>query len=279
MPNIEYLISDASSEDSDVPGETNTPVKANAPGESIVPGKRDMPGEGISLNKGAASSADVVCGGGIAFDGGLSLGAGIAPNEGFASDSDVSPGGGVAPGTDVAPGGGCSAGRDAALDANACCEDQERLLRAFTRASNELDELYRMMAKELGLSLSAYDILVVLRDNDGCHQKDLCDACYLTKQTVSSSVRAMERDGLVRVEPGGGRQTRIVLTDEGRALVDDRLSMVYAAEKRAFSRMSASDQVAFIELTNQFTASLRAEFAHLGSDACASFSADSVSIP
>ncbi|NHM16277.1 MarR family transcriptional regulator [Eggerthellaceae bacterium zg-887] len=140
---------------------------------------------------------------------------------------------------------------------------QDRLLGEFTHVSNELDELYRVAAKRLGLSPSAYEILVVLRTMDGCTQKELCDECLLSKQTVNSAVHGMERAGLVRVESGGHRATQVWLTEEGRSLVAGRLDEMYEAERQAFRSLSVEERLAFVSLTKRFSEELKVRFAAL----------------
>lgn len=142
---------------------------------------------------------------------------------------------------------------------------QTALLREFTSAMKELDMIYRRVAKDASMSLATFNILTVLSDRDGCTQKDLGEALFMPKQTVHSSVRAMERAGLVRLEAGCGREVRVSLTEDGWDAVECEIVRVCQAEERAFAQMGVEEQRLFVRLVRTFATTLRGEFEHLGS--------------
>ena len=82
-------------------------------------------------------------------------------------------------------------------------EDAARAMNLFYE---ELNALYSDIAKRSGLSGSAFDILYALHEEDGRRMVDLCRASFMSKQTLASSVRRLEEQGLVRTEArsGGG---------------------------------------------------------------------------
>ena len=85
----------------------------------------------------------------------------------------------------------------------------------------EMNDLYHETALSQGISDSAQVILYTVCElGDGCLQKDICERSFLTKQTVHSSVRKLEREGFLRLEPGKGRDMHLFLTEQGRALAE-----------------------------------------------------------
>jgi DNA-binding MarR family transcriptional regulator len=62
-------------------------------------------------------------------------------------------------------------------------------------------------------------LLVPLFEQDGLRMSELAARARLTKQTMTTMVRLLERDGLVRREPdpADGRATRVHLTERSRA--------------------------------------------------------------
>ena len=62
-------------------------------------------------------------------------------------------------------------------------------------------------------------LLVPLFEEDGLRMSELAARARLTKQTMTTMVRLLERDGLVRREadPADGRATRVYLTARSRA--------------------------------------------------------------
>ncbi len=96
--------------------------------------------------------------------------------------------------------------------------DIQELQRAFDMNVKAIDEAYDRTAKRCHLSPSSFDILYTLfAYGDGCTQKELCERCYDGKQTVNSAVHKMQRDGLLQISAGTGRNTHVHLTDAGRA--------------------------------------------------------------
>lgn len=133
-------------------------------------------------------------------------------------------------------------------------------IREFNRLYKELDDLYHNLALRQGLSDSASIILYALYLlGDGCLQRDICDLSYISKQTINSSIRRLEQDGYLYLQPGRGRDMHICLTPEGRRLVEEKAAPVAAMEERAFSGMPQEDQQALLRLTHAYLARLRAE--------------------
>ena len=125
--------------------------------------------------------------------------------------------------------------------------------REYNRLYRLSNELYHNVAVKMGLSDSAFDILYAL-DNlgDGCLQKDVCTASGLTKQTVNTSVHKLEREGVVRLETERGRGTHLYLTKVGRALVEERIQPIIAAEEAAFGQMDSDECEELLRLSRTY---------------------------
>ena len=75
------------------------------------------------------------------------------------------------------------------------------------------------------MSDSAFSILYAICElGDGCLQKDICRRAFLSKQTVHSSIRNLERDGLLYLEHGRRRDMHIHLTEAGARLARSRIA-------------------------------------------------------
>ena len=75
-----------------------------------------------------------------------------------------------------------------------------------SKLRKELDDLYHNLALRQGLSDSASIILYALYLlGDGCLQRDICDLSYISKQTINSSIRRLEQDGYLYLQPEIGR--------------------------------------------------------------------------
>jgi len=138
------------------------------------------------------------------------------------------------------------------------------LQQEFNLLYKELNDLYHETAVSMGLSDSAQMILYTICElGDGCLQKDICDRCYLTKQTVHSAVRKLEREGFVALTSGKGRDMHLSLTEAGRALAEQTIYPLSEAEFRALDALSPQERADLIRLTQTYVASLRGELRSL----------------
>ena len=97
-------------------------------------------------------------------------------------------------------------------------DDLGFLLAKATQRWNELLQERFSAAGWDGVRPSYGSILVPLFEEDGLRMGELARRSRLSKQTMTTMVRLLERDGLVRREPdpNDGRAFRIVLTDRAR---------------------------------------------------------------
>ena len=137
----------------------------------------------------------------------------------------------------------------------------------FNLLYKELDDLYRETAVFQGLSDSAQMVLYTICElGGGCLQKDICDRCFLTKQTVHSSVRKREREGFVTLTTGKGRDRLLFLTKAGRALAERTIHPLMEAEYKAMDALSSEEQTALLQLTQTYLAALRRELRQITVD-------------
>lgn len=133
-------------------------------------------------------------------------------------------------------------------------------LREFNAIFRELDDFYHTLALRLGFSDSAFNILYALGVlGEGCLQRDICQVSMVSKQTVNSSIRGLERQGLVFLRPGRGREKHVFLTPEGKRLVEERLYPVFQIEERALASLPAPERQALLRLGRSYIEALQAQ--------------------
>lgn len=102
------------------------------------------------------------------------------------------------------------------------------------------------------MSDSALAVLyVVCTLGDGCLQKDICREAYVSKQTISSSVRNLEKKGFLYLEKRG-RDKHICLTEKGRQFVEQKIRPVVDMENGAFLEMEPEERAEFIRLSQKY---------------------------
>ncbi len=130
---------------------------------------------------------------------------------------------------------------------------QEKEIHEFNHIYKELDDLYHEIALKIGISNSALAILyTVCVLGDGCLQKDVCQEAYISKQTVNSSVRKLEKNGYLYLEQGTGRDKHIRLTEMGRRFVKEKIRPVIRMENEAFLDMEPEERKKFISLSRKY---------------------------
>lgn len=128
----------------------------------------------------------------------------------------------------------------------------EKLQRINCLAS-EIDSLYHQASVKIGLSDSASRILYALYTSGGsCLLSDIYKDSGISKQTVNSSLRKLEEEGVIRLEQHHGRAKMVLLTEQGTETASQTVSRLVGAEIDAFQRWTEEEIDAYIALTNKY---------------------------
>ena len=114
---------------------------------------------------------------------------------------------------------------------------------------------------QLGLSQGQPKLLEILLYNDGCPQKELANACELQPATISSLLKKMEKDSLVRRIPetqsNGTHIVRIFLTSTGKELAQAVLQSVSSTEALCFRGFSEEEKENCLSYLNRIYNNLK----------------------
>lgn len=136
--------------------------------------------------------------------------------------------------------------------------DQYALFQEYLQMDHQIDEFYHTLAQALGLSDSALWVLWSLAElGEGCTQRDICRQFLLSKQTVHSSVRKLERDGVLSLRPGEGREVALFLTDRGRELIREKVLPTMEAERAAAAGLTEAEWRDMIRLSRKWLSLFR----------------------
>lgn len=104
----------------------------------------------------------------------------------------------------------------------------------YTYLAGEINALYHEAAVKMGISDSVQNILYVLCEKDGrCLQSEISKLTGISRQTINSAIRNLEKDGIVFLESGKGRNTILCLTEKGEKL-RRRKYILYLMQKIKF---------------------------------------------
>ncbi|WP_442819041.1 MarR family winged helix-turn-helix transcriptional regulator [Streptomyces sp. NBC_01235] len=102
---------------------------------------------------------------------------------------------------------------------------------------SHLDEL----VKPSGITALQYTALTVLERHDGLSAAQLARDSFVTAQSIADLVRSLEGRGLIRRErnPRNRRELLILLTEEGRELLERHAGPVRELEERMVRELTA----------------------------------------
>lgn len=131
-------------------------------------------------------------------------------------------------------------------------------LKRYNYLFGETGMAYHEIYLKLGLSDSAMLILyTILEKGDSCLLKDICHNTGLSKQTINSAMRKLERDGIVWLEKAGAKNKMAHLTQAGKHLAERTAGRVIQAENEIFASWESEDVQKYLELTEAFMLALK----------------------
>ena len=105
---------------------------------------------------------------------------------------------------------------------------------------------------------SAFLILYAIVElGRGCTQKEISQMYYMSKQTINSSVKNLEKSGYIEFRQDKGNNKRIFLTPAGEKLVEEKITPVINIENDIFADMTPDESRGLLVLTQKYADLLR----------------------
>lgn len=129
----------------------------------------------------------------------------------------------------------------------------EMAFKEFNRITGVINGAYHKAALKLGLSDSEMGILYTLCAHEpGCNQSTLYKETGMTKSTVNSAIRKMEQADILYLTDGSGRNTRVFLTEKGKALTQKTVARFIRLENKIYESWSPQELEVFMRLHGDF---------------------------
>ncbi len=120
--------------------------------------------------------------------------------------------------------------------------------------------LYHDTIIKFGLTDNIGMILRFLNENgDHCLLSSIYKTTGIRKQTINSSIRKLEADGILYLEQSDGRSKRVVLTDKGRELMENTVAQIHKAEVHALDDWTKEEIQTYILTLSKVHGSLKRE--------------------
>ena len=128
----------------------------------------------------------------------------------------------------------------------------------------ELNALYHHASLKLGLTDSAAMVLYTIYDNgENCLLSDIYKQSGVSKQTVNSAIRKLEKERIIYLEQHSGRPKKVVLTDTGKEYVQKTVARLFDAEAAAFASWTEEEINAHIGFMEKYIDSFREQIEKL----------------
>ena len=133
-------------------------------------------------------------------------------------------------------------------------------IREFRQATLELDNIYAHFPKSCGLSDPEYWSLLLIYEGV-MTQKDICDKLFISRQTLNSAFKQLQKKDLVRLEPCQNdlRSKQAFLTAKGQAFVKEHILCMHRMEEKAWAKMEADEQQTLTRLIRKFSIFIQKE--------------------
>lgn len=136
----------------------------------------------------------------------------------------------------------------------------DNTIKRLNHLLGEIEGLYHDISLKFGLSDSVSKILYTLCIEEGrCPLSSLSRQNGLSKQTVNSAIRMLERQGLVFLESIGGKNKDVLLTESGKAFAKQTAVQIVEIENRIFESWTAEEARQYLDLTEKYLAALQGE--------------------
>ncbi len=128
----------------------------------------------------------------------------------------------------------------------------------FNTLYKEMDELYHAFALKKGISDSELMICYFLvQFGDGGLQRDIAGYYCTSKQTIHSSVKKLEEQGILCAKAGGGRDRKLYFTPAGRQFAEEKIVPLIEAENSIFADMASEERTELLRLTRKYVSLFR----------------------
>ena len=140
----------------------------------------------------------------------------------------------------------------------------ESAFQEFNQIEGRIDQAYHAAAVKFGLSDSEQWVLYyLLLRGPGCPQSDLCRDTGMSRSTVNSTLKKLEKENILCLSPGAGRNVCVSLTEAGSALAERTAGRLIALENEIYRSWSPEEQALLIRLNRDFAEKLSARIKEL----------------
>lgn len=131
-------------------------------------------------------------------------------------------------------------------------------LKRYNQFISEINSVYHEISYKLKISDSAMMILYTICNyGKKCPLKTICYESGLTKQTINSALRNLEKEDVIYLENSDLKRKMVFLTDKGEELTKKTALKLQMLENEIFDSWTEDDVNKYLELTERFLNDLK----------------------
>lgn len=118
---------------------------------------------------------------------------------------------------------------------------------------SDLDSVYHQASQKFGLSDSESYMLYLLYERGGkCPLSEIVKITGISKQTINSALRKMEKEELVYTETVGKRAKIVCRTEKGKELSERTVAKIFEAECAVFDDWTEEEAAAYVGFMERY---------------------------
>lgn len=122
----------------------------------------------------------------------------------------------------------------------------------------ELDSIYHQAALKMGMSDSVMFVMYIVYQGKGrCLLHDIRKNTGISKQTLNSALRKLEKDGIIFLEQSGGKTKTVCFTEMGRCYAANTVGRLFDAECSVFMHWTQEEIDSYMHLTAKYNSDLK----------------------
>ncbi len=124
----------------------------------------------------------------------------------------------------------------------------------------KIDNMYQAILLQNKLSDSEYVVLFsILELGEGCLQKDIANNGYINKKTTNSTIKKLEKNGLIVLKAGKYPNMHIFLTEDGKKYINEHIIPIIDVQTKAMESVPDSDFETLVETYTKYIQIFKSE--------------------
>jgi len=114
-------------------------------------------------------------------------------------------------------------------------DDRVKLLNSML---SEVDNLYQTLLITKNISDSEYIVMfAILSLGEGCLQKDIAENGFMSKKTINSTIKKLQKEDLITLQAGKYPNMHIYLTPKGKDYIKKNVIPIIEVENTVLNHM------------------------------------------